>query len=193
MAAACAVGLLAGFIVGRLTASGSVPVATAEQTVERSVVVLAHHVGSARDPRDAGPLDLIRVDSTRHGAMLQTTIVASRPWHDSLLRRVKLSIVYDSNSDSRADRRDVLFLFHGRPTSWISSLGQGVQAADVTRPSAASISVRRDARVFYNASGQAGSLWAAAIGVAVVARWQGGADRVPNRGWITVPPPRHAG
>jgi hypothetical protein len=191
--AVCAVAILGGFIGGRVTASGSVRTKTVEQTVERSVVVLAHHVRSARDGRDAGPMDLVYVDAVRRGAMLQTTIVARRPWRDSLLRggHVRISILYDTNDDGTPDRRDIMFLFRGRPTSWISSLGQGVQAADVTRPSATTISVTRDAHVFYNGAGQAQSLWTSAIGVAVVARWKGGFDRVPDRGWIAVPPPQH--
>jgi len=193
--ALCAIGLLAGFIVGRLSAPGSSPPEAASQTVERSVVVLAQHIRSATDPRGPGPLDLVRVEAHRRGALLQTTIVASRPWRDSLLRHggVKLAILYDANDDGRTDRRDVVFLFHGRPTSWISSLGQGVQAADVTRRSPTTISVTRDASVLYDGSGQAESLWTSATGVAVLARWHGGFDRVPNRGWIAVPPPAHAG
>lgn len=149
------------------------------------------HLGSARDARDGGRLDLVRVSSARHGDVLETTIVAARPWRDSLLRRghVRLSILYDSNDDGKVDRRDIVFLFRGRITSWISSLGQGVQAATVTRRSATTISVARDASVFYNASGEAGMLATAPIGVAVLARWKGGADRLPNHGWITVLPP----
>lgn len=193
VAAVCAAAILGGFIAGRVTASGSTRTVTAVETVERSIVVRAQHVRTARDGRDVGPLDLMRVTAARHGAMLQTTIVARQPWRDSLLAhgRVRLSILYDANSDGRIDRRDIVFLFHGRPTSWISSLGQGVQAADVTRPNARTISVTRDASVFYNASGQAARLWTSALGVAVVARWKGGSDRVPNRGWIAVPPPVH--
>jgi hypothetical protein len=190
--ALCAAAVLGGFIAGRAS-SGSGGAVTVQRTVERSFVFLAQHVRAVRDGRDAGPLDLVHVDSVRHGALLQTTIVARRPWPDSLLRRgrVSLSILYDANDDGRVDRRDIVFLFHGRPTSWISSLGQGVQAADVTRPSARAISITRDASIFYNASGQAQSLWTKPLGVAVLARWKGGLDRVPNRGWIAVPPPPH--
>jgi len=155
------------------------------------VVVSARHLGFARDPRDRGPLDLTRISSVRRGAMLQTTIVAHRAWRDSLLRRgrVSLSILYDRNGDGKPDRRDVVFLLRGRLTSWISSLGQGVQAAEVRRRSPTTISVSRDASVFYNAPRQAGLLWTSPIRVAVVARWKGGGDSVPDRGWITVPPP----
>jgi hypothetical protein len=184
--------LLAGFVAGRVTgSSGSGQAATAPETVERVVVIGAKHLGSARDPRGGGPLDLVRVDSVRRGVMLRTTIVAGRPWRDSLLQRgrVKLSLLYDSNDDGRPERRDVVFVFHGRLTSWISSLGQGVQAADVTRRSATTISISRDTSVLYNGSGQAGLQATSPIGVAVVARWKGGRDRVPNHGWITVPPP----
>jgi hypothetical protein len=165
---------------------------TVRETSTRSVVVLAQHVGSARDGSDAGPFDLARVTSVRDGVELETTIAARHGWADSLLRRgrVRLRVDYDTDGDGRADRRDVVFLFHGRPTSWISSLGQGVQAAAVTRPGAATISIARDVRVFYNRPGQAGGLMTSAIGVAVVARWPGGGDRVPDRGWIAVPPPR---
>jgi len=128
-------------------------------------------------------------------APTRADIVARRAWPDSLLRRgrVRLSILYDANDDGSADRRDIVFLFHGRPTSWISSLGQGVQAAEVARPNVKTISVSRDANVFYNASGQARLLWTTPIGVAVLARWSGGFDRVPNQGWIAVPPPPHVG
>ena len=184
--------LIAGFVAGRIVGSGSTRTVTVRETVERSVVVLARHLGSANDPRDrGGPLDLARVVSARNGAILQTTIAARRPWRDSLLRHghVRLSIVYDANLDGRPDRRDVVFLLRGRLASWISSFGQGVKGADVTRRSATTISVARDATVFYGASGQAGLLWSSPIGVAVVARWKGGGDRVPDRGWITVPPP----
>jgi hypothetical protein len=195
VAAICAGVLLAGFVAGRVTGSGSARTVTARTTVERSVVVAARHVGSARDGRDHGPLDLARVVSVRRGVELQTTIVANRAWRDSLLRkgRVKLSLVYDTDYDGRADRRDVVFWFKGRLTSWISSLGQGVQYADVTRRSATTISVARNATVFYGAPGQAGLLTTSPIGVAVVARWNGGGDRAPDRGWITVPPPRASG
>ena len=191
VAATCAVALLAGFITGRVTGSGSSKTTTVTDTVDHVVAVNGAHLGSASDPRDGGLLDLKRIVSVRRGTLLTTTIVAGRPWNDSLLRggRVRLSILYDSNDDGRVDRRDVVFLFHGRITSWISSLGQGVQAATVTRHSATTISVARDASVLYDASGEAGMLTTSPIGVAVLARWKGGADRVPNRGWVTVLPP----
>ena len=190
VAAICAAVLLGGFVAGRVSGSGSGTV-TVRETVEHVVVVRGPHVGSARDRRDPGPLDLARVDSVRRGALLQTTIVARRAWRGSLLRRgrLRLWLVYDTDDDGRPDRLDKVFLFHGRLTSWISSLGQGVQAADVTRRSATTISISRDATVFYNRPGQAGGLTSSPIGVAVVARWKGGGDRVPDRGWITVPPP----
>ena len=190
VAAICAAVLLGGFVAGRVTGSGSGTV-TVRETVEHVVVVRGPHVGSARDRRDPGPLDLARVESVRRGALLQTTIVARRAWRGSLLRRgrLRLWLVYDTDDDGRPDRLDKVFLFHGRLTSWISSLGQGVQAADVTRRSATTISISRDATVFYNRPGQAGGLTSSPIGVAVVARWKGGGDRVPDRGWITVPPP----
>jgi len=190
VAAICAAVLLGGFVAGRVSGSGSGTV-TVRETVEHVVVVRGPHVGSARDRRDPGPLDLARVESVRRGALLQTTIVARRAWRGSLLRRgrLRLWLVYDTDDDGRPDRLDKVFLFHGRLTSWISSLGQGVQAADVTRRSATTISISRDATVFYNRPGQAGGLTSSPIGVAVVARWKGGGDRVPDRGWITVPPP----
>jgi hypothetical protein len=191
VAATCAVALLAGFITGRVTGSGSSKTTTVTDTAVHVVAVSGRNLGSATDPRDGGLLDLAHVASVRRGNTLRTTIVAGHPWRDSLLRRsgVKLSILYDSNDDGRIDRRDVVFLFRGHITSWISSLGQGVQAAAVTRRSGATISVSRDASVFYGASGEAGMLNTSPIGVAVVARWKGGTDRVPNRGWITVLPP----
>jgi hypothetical protein len=191
VAATCAVALLAGFITGRVTGSGSSEATTVTDSVEHVIAVNGRNLGAASDQRDGGLLDLTHVASVRHGAVLRTTIVAARSWRDSLLRRgrVKLSILYDSNDDGRTDRRDVVFLFRGHITSWISSLGQGVQAATVTRRSATTISVARDASVFYGASGQAGMLNTSPIGVAVVARWKGGTDRVPSRGWITVLPP----
>jgi hypothetical protein len=191
VAATCAVALLAGFITGRVTGSGSSKTTTVIDTVDHVVAVNGAHLGSARDPRDGGLLDLTRVVSVRRGDILKTTIVAGRPWHDSLLRggRVRLSILYDSNDDGITDRRDVVFLFRGRITSWISSLGQGVQVATVTRRNPTTISVARDASVFYDASGEAGMLTTSPIDVAVLARWKGGVDRVPNRGWITVLPP----
>jgi hypothetical protein len=191
VAVTCVVVSIVGFVVGRATGRGSAGTVTVVQTVDRSVVVSAQHVGSADDPRDPGPLDLARVSSVRRGAMLDTTIVTHRAWRDSLLRggRVGLSILYDTNGDGRPDRRDVVFLLRGRLASWISSLGQGVQAAPVTRRSPTTISISRDATVFYNGPRQASLLWASAIRVAVVARWKGGGDRVPDRGWITIPPP----
>jgi hypothetical protein len=189
----CVAVLIAGFVAGRIVGSGSARTVTVRETVEHSKVVLARHLNTASDPRDrSGPLDLVRVASEREGAMLDTTIVARRPWTDSLLRRgrVSLSIVYDVNVDGRPDRRDVVFLLRGRLASWISSFGQGVQSADVTRRSATTISIARDATVFYNAAGQAGMLWRSPIGVAVVAHWHGGSDRLPGSGWIIVPPPK---
>jgi hypothetical protein len=191
VAATCAVALLAGFITGRVTGAGSPETATITDTVDHVVAVSGAHLGSASAARDGGLLDLVRVASVRRGDSLKTTIVAGRPWRDSLLSggRVRLSILYDSNDDGRADRRDIVFLFHGRITSWISSLGQGVQAATVARRSSTTISVARNASVFYDASGEVGMLTTSPIGVAVLARWKGGSDRVPNRGWITVLPP----
>lgn len=171
--------------------SGSSAAVTVRETIERSVIVSAQHLGSARDPRDSGPLDLARVAAVRRGTLLLTTIAARAKWRDSLLERgdVRLSILYDTNDDGRTDQRDHVFLFRGALTSWISDLGQGVQAADVTRRSATTITVTRDARVFYNGAGQAGLVMTSPIGVAVAARWTGGGDRVPDRGWITVAPP----
>ena len=191
VAAICAAVLLVGVVVGRVTGSGSAGTVTVLRTVERPVVVSAHHLGAARDPRDRGPLDLARVASVRRGPVLQTTIVARRAWRDSLLRRgrVRLTLVYDVDHDGTPDRRDVVFLFGGRLTSWISSYNQGVQGADVTRHSATTISIARDATVFYSTPGDSGLLATSPIGVAVVARWKGGGDRVPDRGWITVPAP----
>ena len=186
-----AVTVLAGFIAGRVTGSGSGGTVTVRETIERSVVVSARHVGSAPDPRDPGSLDLARVDAVRRGTMLVTTIAARDKWPDSVLARghVKLSVVYDTNDDGRTDQRDHVFLFRGELTSWISDLGQGVQAADVTRRGAKTISVARDATVFFKGAGEAGRLMTSPIGVAVDARWKGGGDRIPDRGWITVPPP----
>jgi hypothetical protein len=184
--------LLAGFIAGRVTGSGSGKTTTVTDTVDHVVAVAGGaHLGSATEPRGNGLFDVTRVASARRGDVLKTTIVAGHPWHDVLLRRgrVRLSILYDSNGDGRTDRSDVVFLFRGRLTSWISSLGQGVQAATVTRKSATTITVARDASVFFDASGEAGMLATEPIGVAVLARWKGGVDRVPNRGWITVLPP----
>lgn len=192
VAALCAAVLLAGFVAGRVTGSGSARTVTVPKTVEHVVVLAAKHLGSARDRHDPGPLDLARVRSVRHGSMLQTTIVAHRPWSDSLLRwhgPVGLSLLYDTDGDGKAERRDVVFLFHGRLTSWISSFGQGVQYAGVSRRSATTITITRDASVFFDAPEQAGLLTTAPIGVAAVSTWKGGSDRVPDRGWITVPPP----
>jgi hypothetical protein len=191
VAAICAAVLLVGFVAGRVTGSGSAPALTVRETVEHVVVVRGQHVRSASDPRGRGPLDLAGVESVRRGYLLQTTIVASRAWHDSLLRqgRARLSLFYDTDNDGRPNHRDRVFLFQGRLSSWISDLGQGVQAADVTRRSATTVSVARDASVFFNRAGEAGLLATSPIGVAVVARWKGGGDRVPDRGWITVPPP----
>jgi hypothetical protein len=191
VAAICGAVLVAGFVAGRVTGSRSAGTAYVTDTVERAVVITAKHVGSATDARDGGPLDLARVSSVRRANALETTIVARRPWRDSLLRggRVELAIVYDVNDDGKPDRRDVLFLLHGRLASWISNLAQGIQAADVTRRSATTITVTRDATVFYSASGQERLLATSPIGVAVVAHWQGGGDRVPDHGWIVVPPP----
>ena len=192
VAAVCGAALLVGFVAGRVTGSGSRGTVTVPATVEHVVVVSAQHLRSARDPRDRGPIDLARVEAVRRGAVLQTTIVAHRAWRDSLLRwhgPDTLTIVYDTDDDGRPDQRDSVFLLRGRLTSWISDFGQGVQAADVTRRSATTISVARDATVFYNGAGQAALLTTSPIGVAVVARWKGGGDRLPDRGWITVPPP----
>ena len=118
--------LLAGFITGRVTGSGSSETTTVTDTVDHVIAVNGGHLGSASEPRGIGLLDLVGVSSVRRGDILRTTIVAARPWRDSLLRRgrVRLSILYDSNDDERTDRRDIVFLFHGRITSWISSLGQ---------------------------------------------------------------------
>jgi hypothetical protein len=191
VAAICGVMLLAGFIAGRVTGSGSAGTVTVSTTIERSVVVNARHLGAARDPRDPGPLDLARVAAVRRGPVLLTTITTRGKWHDSLLRggRVRLWLLYDTNNDGRTDHRDRVFWYRGALTSWISDLGQGVQEAAVTRRSATTISIARDATVFYNGAGEAGLLATSPIGVAAVARWKGGGDRVPDRGWITVAPP----
>ena len=190
VAATCAAVLLTGFILGRTTGRHSTTV-TVTETTERTVVVSAQHLGAARDARDAGPLDLALVRSARRENMLVTTIVARRPWRDALLRRgrVGLSIVYDIDDNGTPDRRDVIFLLRGRLVSWISDFAQGVQGADVTRRSATTVSVARDATIFYSGSGEGRLLTTSPIGVAVVASWRGGRDRVPDRGWITVPPP----
>jgi hypothetical protein len=158
----------------------------------RPVVVPADHIGSASDPRDRGPLDLARVSSRRRGDILATTIVARRPWRDSLIRsgRVKLSLLYDVNEDGKPDRRDVVRWFKGHLTSWIStSDNQGIQAARLARSSPTTVSIDRPAEVFFSAAGQAPLLGTEPIGVAAVARWKGGSDRVPDRGWIVVPAP----
>jgi hypothetical protein len=183
--------LFAGFIAGRITGSGSNGTVTVRETIERSVVVSARHLGSARDPHDSGPLDLVRVDAVRRSTALLTTIGARGKWRDSLLGRGggELSILYDTNDDGRTDQRDHVFLFHGQLASWISDFGQGVEAADVTRRNGTTISVARDATVFFNRAGEASRLMTSPIGVAVAARWKGGGDRVPDRGWIIVPPP----
>jgi Tfp pilus assembly protein FimT len=183
--------LCVGFVAGRITGSGSDGTVTVRETVERSVVVSARHIGSARDPRDSGPLDLARVEAVRRGTELLTTITARTKWRDSLLGQggVKLSILYDTNDDGRTDQRDKVFLFRGVLTSWISDFGQGVQAADVTRRDASTISVARDVTIFFNRAGEASRLMTSPIGVAVDARWKRGGDRVPDRGWIIVPPP----
>ena len=193
VAAICAAVLLVGFVAGRVTGSGSARTVTVPETVEHVVVVPAQHIGSARDPREGGPLDFARVVSVRRRSLLETTIVTYNAWRNSLLPyrggRVRLWILYDINHDGRPDRLDRVFDFRGRLTSWVSSLGQGVQAAGVRRHSATTITVARDATIFYDGSGEAGLLTTSPIGVAVLARWQGGGDRVPKRGWITVPPP----
>src|SRR5438552_1406511 len=123
VAAICAAVLLVGFVDGRVTGSPSGGMTMLLERIDRSVVVRAQHLGSARDPRDRGPLDLALVSSVRRGVMLNTTIAAHRAWRDSLLRRgrVRLSLLYDTNDDGRPDRRDIAFLLRGRLTSWISS------------------------------------------------------------------------
>ena len=186
----CAFVLVLGFVAGRLTGSSSGTV-TIRQTVDRVVVVRGRHVGAARDSCAPGALDLAHISSVRRGIFVDTTIAACRAWRDALLSRGRaaLSILYDTNMDGTPERRDRVFLFQGRLTSWVSSLGQGVQAADVTRRGTTTVTVARDASVFFNEAGQAGLLATAPIGVAVVAHWKGGRDRVPDRGWITVPPP----
>jgi hypothetical protein len=192
VAATCVVVLVVGFVAGKATRPAGSQTVTVRETVERPVVVLAQHVRSATDPRDRGPLDLARVTAVREGDVLRTTIVARRAWRDSLLRKggARLSLLYDTNDDGKADRRDVVFLFHGRLTSWISTIGrQGVEYAPVARRSPTTIVVERPATVFYSASGEAGMLQTEPIGVTVVASWKGGGDRVPDRGWIVVPPP----
>jgi hypothetical protein len=190
-AAICAVALLAGFIAGRVTGSGRAGSVTVQKTVERSTVVLAQHLRSATDPRDPGPLDLARAESVRRGSELETTIVTHRPWRDSAIQshRVALSLLYDSNDDGKADRRDVIGYFHRRLEGWISSYGQGAQFAPVTRRSATTIRVARDASILFNAPGEAPLLGSSPIGVAVVARWKHGSDRLPDHGWVTVPAP----
>src|SRR5690348_16198357 len=101
VAATCAAALLAGFIGGRVTGSGSSRTTTFTDTVEHVVAVNDRNLGAATDAREGGLLDLTRVTSVRRGAILQTTIVAGQAWRDSLLRRgrIKLSILYDSNDD----------------------------------------------------------------------------------------------
>lgn len=189
VAAVCVVVLVAGFVAGRASRSGSGAAEIVTETVEHPVVISAQHVGSAQDPRDAGPFDIARVASARRGAILQTTIVTRQAWRASLLRHVELRIVYDVNDDGRADRHEIFFLLHGRLESWISDFTQGIQGAELTRRNATTITAARDASIFYAASGQARLLTTSPIGVAVIARWPGGQDRVPNRGWIIVPPP----
>lgn len=192
VAGLCVAVLVAGFLAGRITGRQGVQTTTVVKTVDRPVVVAAQHVGSASDARGAGPLDVVRVSSVRQDGFLRTTIVTRDAWRDGLVQRggrYGLSILYDTNGDGRADRTDVVFFFDGKLTSWISSLGQGVQYAEVTRPSATTITVDRDASVFFDAAGEAGLLQTQPIGVAVVARRPGGTDRVPDSGWILVPAP----
>ena len=182
--------LLAGFIAGRVSGRHTTTV-TVATTVERAVVVSAQHLGSARDARNAGPLDLARVTSKRKGNLLDTTIVTHGAWRDALIRshRVHLSVLYDVNRDGKADATDVFYVFGGKLTAWISDFNQGVQYAKVTRRSATTVTIERDASLFYSASGEGIHLTTSPIDIAVLARWKGGSDRVPDRGWITVPPP----
>jgi hypothetical protein len=190
VAGTCAVVLLVGFVAGRVSGKHTTTV-TVSKTVERAVVVSAQHLGSARDAPDAGPLDLANVKSTRHGNLLVTTIDARRAWGDALIRsrRVHLSVVYDVNRDGKPDHVDVFYVFRGELTAWISDFNQGVQYAKVTRRSATTVTVERDASLFYSASGEGVHLTTSPIDVSVLATWKGGSDRVPDRGWITVPPP----
>jgi hypothetical protein len=190
----CAVVLVAGFVAGRASRSGSGGVVTVRDTVEHNVVVSASHLGAAADPADSGPLDIARVSSVRRGADLVTTITAHRRWAATILRRghVRLDLLYDTNDDGTTDLSDDVFMLRGRLTSWISSFGQGVAAASVVRTSPTTVTVTRDASVFFSRSGKAPLLWTEPIGVAVVATWRGGRDRAPNRGWVTVPAPSAA-
>src|SRR4051794_37761944 len=86
VAVVCAAMLLGGFIAGRVTGSGSAGTVTISETIPRSVLIPAQHVGSARDGRNRGPIDLARVRAVRRGPLLLTTITARHPWHDPLLR-----------------------------------------------------------------------------------------------------------
>jgi hypothetical protein len=190
VAGICAVVLLVGFAVGRTTGKHTRTV-TLSKTVERAVVVSAQHLGSARDARNAGPLDLADVTSKREGDILRTTITTRNAWTDALIRshRAHLSVLYDVNRDGKADHVDVFYVFHRELTAWISDFNQGVQYAKVTRRSATKVTIDRDASLFYSQSGEGIHLTTSPIDVAVVARWHGGTDRVPDHGWITVPPP----
>lgn len=190
VAGICVVVLLVGFVAGRVSGKHTKTV-TVSETVERAVVVSAHHLGSASDSRDAGPLDLARVTSRRRGNMLITTIAARAAWRDALIRnhRAHLSVLYDVNRDGKPDHIDVFYVFRGELTAWISDFNQGVQYAKVTRRSGTTVTVERDASLFYSGSGEGIRLTTSPIDVAVLAKWKGGSDRVPDRGWITVPPP----
>jgi hypothetical protein len=149
--------------------------------------------GLAEDLNDVGgPLDLELASAVRIGDLLAVSVTTYEEWDEDLLTGPRLdkqgpnrlTILYDTDLDDRADYTGKVVFAEGILSLAISGQGQAFEPVPVERPDDATAQAVHGVDVFF-AFGEAES--ETDIQVAIEASAVGFEDRIPAEGWILVP------
>jgi hypothetical protein len=149
--------------------------------------------GLAEDLNDVGgPLDLELASAVRIGDLLAVSVTTYEGWDEDLLTGPRLdkqgpnrlTILYDTDLDDRADYTGKVVFAEGALSLVISGQGQAFEPVPVERPDDATAQAVHPVDVF-SAFGEAES--ETDIQVVIEASAVGFEDRIPAEGWILVP------
>lgn len=149
--------------------------------------------GLAEDLNDVGgPLDLELASAVRIGDLLAVSVTTYEGWDEDLLTGPRLdkqgpnrlTILYDTDLDDRADYTGKVVFAEGALSLVISGQGQAFEPIPVERPDDATAQVVHPVDVF---SIGAENESETDIQVAIEASAVGFEDRIPAEGWTLVP------